>query len=103
MAGRNPAKRELPSDVRAPAVAGMFYPADAQECTALAMQYVREAPLAGERQASHGQGPLVGGIVPHAGWICSGAIAGETIAALARNSVVSIPMGQTMARTERPS
>ena len=65
--------------VREPAVAGMFYPADARECRDLAAEYVRE------RGGTHLEvGDAWGAIVPHAGWICSGAIAGEAIAALAR-------------------
>jgi len=32
----------------------------------------------------------VGGLVPHAGWICSGAIAGQTIRALAQGPPVSV-------------
>jgi len=61
-------------EVRKPAVAGMFYPADAQQCRSAAQSLVR---------AEAGAGGGLGGIVPHAGWICSGAIAGEVIAKLA--------------------
>src|SRR4030095_12415725 len=32
----------------------------------------------------------IGGIVPHAGWICSGAIAGQTIATLATQGSVDL-------------
>ncbi len=65
------------SPVRAPAVAGRFYPADAAACRAEAQSYLQQAeiPASGKR--------FIGGIVPHAGWICSGAIAGQTIAAIA--------------------
>ena len=65
--------------VRNPAVAGMFYPADPRECRDLAAEYVRER---GETHIEVGN--ACGAVVPHAGWICSGAIAGEAIAALAR-------------------
>ena len=69
-----------PSRVREPAVAGMFYPADARECRDLALDYVRE-------RGTHVEvGDACGAIVPHAGWICSGAIAGEAIAALAKQN-----------------
>ncbi|HEV2292479.1 MAG TPA: AmmeMemoRadiSam system protein B [Tepidisphaeraceae bacterium] len=74
-----------PSRVRQPAVAGLFYPADARECRQLAGEFVRE----GETTAIATAEELVdawGAIVPHAGWICSGAIAGEAIAALARRA-----------------
>ena len=69
-----------PSRVREPAVAGMFYPADPRECRDLALDYVRE------RGAHVEVGDACGAIVPHAGWICSGAIAGEAIAALAKQN-----------------
>jgi MEMO1 family protein len=58
----------------------MFYPADPQACRQLAASYVRQAPDAAV--AATGK-PWVGGIVPHAGWICSGAVAGQTLAAIA--------------------
>jgi AmmeMemoRadiSam system protein B len=69
--------------VRLPAVAGpnRFYPADATQCRAWAQKLVNVAVASRE-----GVKTGIGGIVPHAGWICSGAIAGETIAAL-RSSV----------------
>jgi AmmeMemoRadiSam system protein B len=68
--------------VRSPAFAGLFYPDDAAGCRQLAAQYVSagRSPQAPER-ASRGAG-LLGGIVPHAGWICSGAVAGQTIGAI---------------------
>ena len=76
-----------------PAVAGKFYPADASECRALAQGYVDAGAnkfgatctnVTNGTRAHSGtpSGVLRGGIVPHAGWICSGAIAGETIGAL---------------------
>src|SRR6478736_5841771 len=64
--------------IRRPAVAGRFYPADASECRAAATSYVD----AGARKYGATVTNGMGGIVPHAGWICSGAIAGETIGAL---------------------
>jgi MEMO1 family protein len=69
--------------IRRPAVAGTFYPADATECRRLASQFVQARP--DETTVAQGFGKLCGGIVPHAGWICSGAIAGEAIAALAKD------------------
>ena len=62
---------------RRPAVAGRFYPADEAQCAAEAEQFVR---------ASEAAEPNVvwrGAIVPHAGWMFSGAIAGEAIGTLA--------------------
>jgi hypothetical protein len=58
-------------------MAGRFYPADPGQCRAIAEAMVR-AP---QEPASVGG---LGGIVPHAGWICSGAIAGQTLGTLAR-------------------
>ena len=66
------------ASVRQPAVAGSFYPADPRRCRAIAEALVKlpdDAPVPDRGW---------GGIVPHAGWICSGAIAGETLGALAR-------------------
>ncbi|HUB23997.1 MAG TPA: AmmeMemoRadiSam system protein B [Tepidisphaeraceae bacterium] len=63
--------------VRHPAVAGMFYPADPAACQQAAKSFLRPA------QAPVGIGQLSGAIVPHAGWVCSGAIAGQAIAAVA--------------------
>src|SRR2546429_4774856 len=68
------------SSVRPPAVAGMFYPAEAQACRALAKSFVENAPRASPDRAEK---TWIGGIVPHAGWVCSGAIAGQTISSLA--------------------
>ena len=82
--------------VRQPAVAGLFYPADPDECMSLARSYLTasggpsaiESATAAPRAAAAGAiaapGPHYrGGIVPHAGWICSGAIAGQTIGTVA--------------------
>src|SRR5579871_5008852 len=55
----------------------MFYPADPGQCSHLAESYIR----AGEVMTGG-----IGGVVPHAGWICSGAIAGEVIATLAKET-----------------
>jgi AmmeMemoRadiSam system protein B len=72
--------KQGPILIRPPAVAGMFYPAEAEACRALARSYVEGAPASEESRSERN---WIGGIVPHAGWICSGAIAGRTIAALA--------------------
>ena len=58
-------------------VAGAFYPADPQQCRAAA-----EALVKVPQDPEHMSGG-VGGIIPHAGWICSGAIAGEVLGTLA--------------------
>jgi AmmeMemoRadiSam system protein B len=66
----------------------MFYPADPAQCDRLARQLVGGA--GGESQsgecAGTTSGPAsgwLGAIVPHAGWIASGAIAGESLRELA--------------------
>src|SRR5438552_9088066 len=64
---------------RPAAVGGMFYPAEPQACRALAKSFVENAPVRGAGAEKR----WLGGIVPHAGWVCSGAIAGQTIATLA--------------------
>jgi AmmeMemoRadiSam system protein B len=58
----------------------MFYPAGERECRETAAQYVRDRGTVTDVHDA------CGAIVPHAGWICSGAIAGEAIAALAKQS-----------------
>ena len=73
--------------VRLPAVAGMFYPDDPEQCRETARRYVQSAPRR-EDIDSRG-GPWIGGIVPHAGWICSAAIAAETIASIARSATAA--------------
>jgi hypothetical protein len=57
----------------------MFYPDDPGQCRALA-KTLTKAPHS--IPGASGKG----GIVPHAGWICSGAIAGEVLAALAQSA-----------------
>jgi AmmeMemoRadiSam system protein B len=71
--------------VRAPAVAGMFYPADSSVCRRATEELFRLG-RAGLEKSSAGIGADVGmgAVVPHAGWICSGAVAAEGILALAK-------------------
>ena len=66
--------------VRTPAFAGTFYPADAAECMRLAESFVKPRP---ELADVARQKRWIGGIVPHAGWVCSASIAGHTISTLA--------------------
>ena len=67
--------------IRPPAFAGLFYPDDADGCRKLAQQYVSSGKVKVQRAVNRRK--WCGGIVPHAGWICSGAVAGETIGAIA--------------------
>jgi hypothetical protein len=68
-------------ETRAPAVAGLFYPESREACRAEADRMIQR----GASQAREGV-RVIGGIVPHAGWICSGAVAGEVIGALTRSA-----------------
>jgi AmmeMemoRadiSam system protein B len=70
--------------VRPPAVAGRFYPASREACISQAVSYLTYNTIhAAERR-------WFGGLVPHAGWICSGAIAGQTIATMAHHGPVDV-------------
>jgi len=63
--------------IREPVVAGQFYAADPERCRAdvqALIDRVRAATVVEER--------LVGGIVPHAGWSFSGAVAAKVLFAL---------------------
>src|SRR5438552_8339347 len=70
--------------VRRPAVAGLFYPGSDAECREAAARLVRATAVA-SGITDEPRRPWVGGMVPHAGWVCSGAIAGETIGTIARS------------------
>ena len=81
-----------PTDVpvRRPAVAGMFYPDDPAECRATARAMLAAAEA--KARDAHEQRRWIGGVVPHAGWVCSGAIAAETIATVARSVAPAQPV-----------
>ena len=65
--------------VRQPAVAGRFYPGTERQCRAEVEAHIRDA-------TSTVKAPI-GGIVPHAGWVFSGAVAADVIHALASDDV----------------
>lgn len=76
--------------IREPAVAGMFYPDDASGCLKSVEQFVRRAldPLRrgdslGDSAPGEHDGRILGGVVPHAGWVCSGAVAARVIQRIA--------------------
>ena len=84
--------------VRAPVVAGMFYPATPREC-ARAVHDLFAAVDPVELR------PWIGALVPHAGWVCSGQIAATAIAAMktarpAPDVVVVFGAVHTMAGTD---
>jgi AmmeMemoRadiSam system protein B len=62
--------------LRRPIAAGRFYDGDRQRCAAAARRLCHPLPLADPPDA------ICGAMVPHAGWSCSGRIAGGTFAAL---------------------
>jgi AmmeMemoRadiSam system protein B len=68
--------------IREPVIAGRFYPLAASECEAEANDCCRllESDIEGLTT------PTYGGIVPHAGWVCSGRVAGRVLAALHRTA-----------------
>lgn len=62
--------------IREPSVAGMFYPADVATCRRELTAYLRQASIPKEI------GPVLGGLVPHAGWRYSGPTAAHLFAAV---------------------
>ena len=62
----------LQPTVRCPAVAGMFYPEEPDLCRQQAQSYLHPSHLAGTSN-------WLGALVPHAGWVCSGMIAGQSV------------------------
>ncbi|NQU75993.1 MAG: AmmeMemoRadiSam system protein B [Planctomycetes bacterium] len=62
---------------RMPIVAGMFYEASAAACRQAATRLLQQVRLPDELPTR-----CVGGLVPHAGWVCSGAVAATTLKAL---------------------
>jgi len=64
--------------VRDPAVAGVFYPEDAQPCSD-----ALDACLAAGVSRSEVEGRIVAGVLPHAGWACSGEVAASVFRAIA--------------------
>jgi AmmeMemoRadiSam system protein B len=76
--------------IREPVVAGQFYPAQPDRCKAELLELLAAgtSELSADRR-------LVGGLVPHAGWACSGAIAARVFNALraARQPNVIVLLG----------
>jgi len=64
--------------IREPVVAGQFYPGNPERCRAEVLQLLKE----GSADYDSNKRP-VGGIVPHAGWVFSGAVAAKVFNALA--------------------
>ncbi len=62
---------------RHPIVAGRFYPADSYQASR-----ELEMCLSGELEIDKLPKEILGGLVPHAGWVCSGPTAGKTFRAI---------------------
>ena len=73
--------------IREPVVAGRFYPGDKDECERELRRLLAAPP--DREQGDPGPAPA-GGIVPHAGWVFSGDVAGLVFAELARRNTPSV-------------
>ncbi|NLF31058.1 MAG: AmmeMemoRadiSam system protein B [Planctomycetes bacterium] len=84
--------------IRSPIVAGTFYDASPQACERM----VRSMLAATHLPESTPTG-CVGGLVPHAGWVCSGTVAALTFLALVRDAAESsfVLLGASHAPTGR--
>lgn len=71
--------------IREPAFAGPFYPAKPGPCRAELLKFLEASPCVSEARGGTVDAPerLLGGLVPHAGWVCSAAVAGKVFVALA--------------------
>jgi len=67
--------------IRHPVVAGSFYEGSESACRASLAKYIPES-VAGEELPDQ----IVAGIVPHAGWLFSGAVAGQVFRAIAQQA-----------------
>jgi MEMO1 family protein len=71
--------------IREPAVAGMFYPREGEQCARELRACLEKADRAAAgHDPAAGLGRIIGGIVPHAGWICSGAVAARVFELIAK-------------------
>lgn len=64
-----------PEDIRAPAVAGKFYPSDAVELRHTVEQLLQDAPALSDKK-------LIAAIAPHAGYMYSGGVAAQVFKTL---------------------
>jgi len=75
--------------VRSPIVAGQFYPASASECSREVADYLAASASSRAELEWIAESAPIAGIVPHAGWVCSGAVAGQVIRAIAQNKAIA--------------
>jgi len=73
---------------RPPVVAGQFYPASENQCRKEVAEYLAASPASPEEQAWIAESTPMAGIVPHAGWVCSGAVAAQVIRAVAQSEAI---------------
>lgn len=78
--------------LRVPAAAGRFYPEEPEACAAAAQLYLEQASedaalrgAALRGVAGAGDAGWIGAVVPHAGWICSAAVAALSLEAIRRS------------------
>ncbi len=64
--------------IREPVVAGQFYPRASEPCRAQLTEMLSATP-----PVDPDDRPMIGGLVPHAGWACSGAVTAKVFRALA--------------------
>ena len=76
--------------IHQPAVAGQFYPADAETLTAIVEGFLDSASTRADR-------PVQAVIVPHAGYVFSGAVAAEAYAGISPAAVYERITGRTAA------
>ena len=81
---------------RLPVAAGSFYPADADACRAQAMKFT------GGYAPPEDLGDPVGAVVPHAGWVYSGATAAKAFVALRRAEPETIVLFGAVHRPRSP-
>lgn len=67
--------------------AGSWYPSDASQCEQQIQEFLEEAPALPDKSP-----PFVGGIVPHAGWYFSGAVACRVIQLLSQGPAPDVLM-----------
>jgi AmmeMemoRadiSam system protein B len=77
--------------IREPVVAGRFYPSDPDRCRAELLSLLDAADADNVAEVSSPLGEhRFGGLVPHAGWACSGAVAAKVFRSLAAQSAPSV-------------
>ncbi len=66
-------------NIRRPVVAGQFYPDSENQCRREVREFLADCP-----DVANLPGRIVAGVVPHAGWLFSGAVAAMVFSAIKR-------------------